>query len=147
MQHPHVQRRGGEEHPQLHNPNLLSGLHPGRQRPDRPSVIPLDGKGGGELGVEVGGPHEEHGLVLGGALLGGVDQLEGLEEDVLLRGDGAGEVVAVGEEGVGPELEGESGGGAGQEEVGPLQVGFSVGEVVGVGKQEVGQAEAGADLG
>lgn len=65
---------------------------------------------------------------------------------MLLRGDGAGEVVAVGEEGVGPEFEGEGGGDAGEEEVGPLEVGLGVGEVVGAGQEEVGQAEAGADL-
>lgn len=66
---------------------------------------------------------------------------------MLLRGDRAGEVVAMGEEGVGPELEGEGGRGACEEEVGALQVGFRVGEVVGVSEQEVGEAKAGADLG
>ena len=73
-------------------------------------------------------------------------EIEGLAEGVLLGGDGAEEVVGVGEERESSAAEVEGGREGGEEERGSLEVGLGVGGVVGVPEEELGGAETDLDL-
>lgn len=139
-----VERGRGEEHLELGAVELGGGCEAGVESGDGVGIVALDCKGGGKLGVEVAGPEEAGGARGEGRL---VKEVDGAEEDMLLRGDSANEVIAVGEEGVGAEFEGEGGGrGGAEEEKGALEVGLGVVEVVGTGEEDGGEAEAGTDL-
>lgn len=111
-----VEGRGCKEELQLRAAELRSCPKARGESGESARVIPVDDEGRSEMGIKIRRPKKGGSRREGATSSGGREEVESTEEDVLLGRDGADEVVAAGEEGVGAELEVEGCGAGGGEE-------------------------------